>query len=209
MRNYLFLLALALLTACATNATTSLTATSSIIASAPFSAPRAVTADQANTITAPGLANMNGMLATHNRVRQQHALAPLDWSNKLEGYAQDWAQHLAGNGCNMIHRAQVSRNPLKAGENIFWAGPVTWSDGASNIQKVSAAEVAMAWASEQADYNYSNNSCRPGKQCGHYTQMVWKDTTHVGCGAAMCPNKGQIWVCNYDPTGNWVGRKPY
>ena len=109
----------------------------------------------------------------------------------------------------MTHRSDAGRDPLKAGENIFWAGPVTWSDGASNLQKVSASEAAMSWASEKADYNYQNNSCRPGKQCGHYTQMVWKTTKSVGCGAAMCPNKGQIWVCNYDPAGNWVGKKPY
>ena len=152
---------------------------------------------------------MKGMLATHNRIRQQHNLPPLRWSNKMAGYAKEWAGHLANTGCNMTHRTEAGRAPLKVGENIFWGGPVTWSDGARNLQKVSATEVAMAWASEKVDYNYQNNSCRPGKQCGHYTQMVWKTTTQVGCGAAMCPDKGQIWVCNYDPAGNWVGRKPY
>lgn len=208
MRNYLLLPAVALLAACASNPTET-TVAPSVVASAPSSAARPVTAADAESTTSQGLASMTGMLATHNRIRQQHNLPPLSWSNKMANYAQEWAGHLAKTGCNMTHRTDAGRDPLKAGENIFWGGPVTWSDGASNFQKVSASEVAMSWASEKADYNYQNNSCRPGKQCGHYTQMVWKTTKTVGCGAAMCPDKGQIWVCSYDPAGNWVGKKPY
>jgi len=44
--------------------------------------------------------------------------------------------------------------------------------------------------------------------CGHYTQIVWRDTKQVGCGVAR-DNRREIWVCNYDPPGNWVGHRPY
>lgn len=55
------------------------------------------------------------------------------------------------------------------------------------------------------------------KQCGHYTQIVWRNTTHVGCATKVCdknsPFQGftrwQFWVCNYSPPGNFVGQRPY
>jgi pathogenesis-related protein 1 len=71
-------------------------------------------------------------------------------------------------------------------------------------------EVVDAWGGEMKDYTYAQNSCAAGKVCGHYTQVVWKNTTTIGCGMAICDNpKNQIWVCQYLPSGNWVGQKPY
>ncbi len=63
-------------------------------------------------------------------------------------------------------------------------------------------------------HSLSSNSCAAGKQCGHYTQLVWRDTERVGCGVANCNNvdgfgAGNLWVCNYDPPGNYVGERPY
>jgi pathogenesis-related protein 1 len=155
-------------------------------------------------------AKMQGMLEAHNRVRTSLGLAPLVWSGKLAGYAQRWAQHLAvNNGCTMQHRSHAHANEWDVGENLYWASPLKWSDGREEVQTVNAADVADSWASERQDYNYSANSCRLGKQCGHYTQMVWRSTQQVGCGMAICPNQAQLWVCNYDPVGNWVGERPY
>lgn len=66
-------------------------------------------------------------------------------------------------------------------------------------------------ASEVQWYDYASNSCNApaGKSCGHYTQVVWAKSTEVGCGVAICDGKGQIWVCNYKPAGNFSGQKPY
>ncbi|MEM6522020.1 MAG: CAP domain-containing protein, partial [Cyanobacteria bacterium P01_C01_bin.70] len=44
--------------------------------------------------------------------------------------------------------------------------------------------VVAAWVAEKADYDYASNSCASGKVCGHYTQIVWRETTAVGCGVA-------------------------
>jgi pathogenesis-related protein 1 len=155
-------------------------------------------------------ATMTGMLDTHNQVRAAVGVMPLTWSSQMSSYAQEWANYLANNnGCKMQHRSAAGTNTLGVGENLYWASPVTWTDGRTEVQAITPTQVANDWASEKPDYDYASNTCASGKICGHYTQMVWRTTTEVGCGMTICPDKGQIWVCNYNPPGNWVGQKPY
>jgi len=140
----------------------------------------------------------------HNRVREEMGVPPLSWSPKIAAYVQKWADHLAEEGCQMVHRTEN-----EYGENLFWQSAVIWSDGRKEISKISPTEAVTSWADEKKDYRYNSNSCRSGKMCGHYTQVVWADSKEVGCAMQVCSDRGQIWVCNYSPPGNWVGRKPY
>ena len=150
------------------------------------------------------------IVSAHNRVRSKYRLQPLSWSPSLTKFSAQWANHLKrNNGCRMHHRPHEGRNKTDYGENLFWASPFRWSDGATNIQKISSSAVVQAWAKEVNYYNYSRNSCQRGQQCGHFTQVVWKDSRKVGCALAICPDKSQVWVCSYDPPGNWQGQKPY
>lgn len=145
------------------------------------------------------------MLEAHNKVRSQHGVPPLSWSPSLAKEAGTWADHLMKeNGCKMQHAKGGGE-----GENLHWASAVVWSDGRRDVQSVTPAQVVGSWASEEADYDYARNRCRRGKVCGHYTQIVWKTSTHVGCAVRTCSDKSQIWVCRYLPPGNWVGVKPY
>lgn len=156
-------------------------------------------------------AKFRGTLASHNSVRSQLGLVPLRWSNKLAGYAQQWANNQANTkNCAMQHRPHQA-GPFKQvhGENLFWASPKRWSDGRTELQELSIGEVVKAWADEVVDYDYNSNSCRSGEQCGHYTQIVWHETRAVGCAIAVCSDQSQLWVCNYDPPGNYIGEKPY
>ena len=66
-----------------------------------------------------------------------------------------------------------------------------------------------AWASEVVYYDYESNSCDRGEMCGHYTQLVWSTTERVGCAMATCADGSEIWMCDYDPPGNYVGEWPY
>ena len=43
---------------------------------------------------------------------------------------------------------------------------------------------------------------------GHYTQMVWKDTTKIGCGEASNTDVTYL-VCRYTPPGNYPGDTAY
>ena len=148
------------------------------------------------------------LVDAHNFWRNAVGTPPLHWANDLAIAAQTWADHLAThNGCNMEHSTAEARQ--KTGENLYWASPVRWSDGKLELQSVPAAKVVNSWGGERADYDYANNACVPGKQCGHYTQVVWRSTRQVGCAMQQCADQSQVWVCRYRPTGNWVGERPY
>lgn len=136
-----------------------------------------------------------GITAAHNAARCAVATAdplpPLAWSSEVAATAQAYADALAAEGCPLQH----SSSPY--GENIFW-GSATY-DGQF---------VVDAWMTEESCYSggsIGDCSCT----CGHYTQIVWRDTTRVGCGVGACPGGGEIWVCNYDPPGNYVGQPPF
>jgi uncharacterized protein YkwD len=138
----------------------------------------------------PSTAVAREMLAAHNAVRARVETAPLVWSDRLAARAQDWADTL-------LARNQFAHRPKPAfGENLFEIV------GAA----ASSAQVVHSWAAESRDYEYSSNICRG--MCGHYTQIVWRSTKEVGCGVARGGAR-EVWVCNYDPPGNWIGKRPY
>lgn len=146
-----------------------------------------------------------GLLAAHNEARAKVGVGPLRWSDAIAGSAQQWADYLAqDNQCKMRHS---HKNDL--GENLYWSSAVLWSDGRRELNVVSPSDVVMSWESENRDYDYHSNSCQPSKVCGHYTQLVWANSTRLGCAYSICPDLGQIWVCQYTPPGNYVGQKPY
>ncbi len=130
------------------------------------------------------------MLASHNAVRKRVGVAPLTWSDRLAGISQDWASTL------LARRQFVHRPNSTYGENLFEI-----TGGAA-----SSAQVVDAWAGESRNYSYTSNKCRG--ECLHYTQIVWSTTREVGCAVARGGGR-EIWVCEYDPAGNWVGHRPY
>jgi uncharacterized protein YkwD len=130
------------------------------------------------------------MLAAHNGVRARAGVASLAWSDRLATRAQDWANTL-------LARRQLAHRPNSAyGENLYEISGAT----------ASAAQVVNTWAAESRNYDYGSNRCHG--LCGHYTQIVWAETTEVGCAAAR-GGRREVWVCNYDPPGNWAGKRPY
>lgn len=133
------------------------------------------------------------IIERHNFWRQQVGVGPIEWSEELAVVAARWGAHLKRDNCGFYHSDY--RN---YGENLFM--------GTSGYY--TASDVVDSWGSEKSDYDYKKNKCRRGKMCGHYTQIVWASTTSVGCAKVTC-NGSTIWVCEYDPPGNWVGERPY
>jgi len=129
-------------------------------------------------------------LKAHNKVRAELGLPLLGWSEKMAAVAKDWAMTL-------VVRSQFRHSHGGYGENMF------------EIRggKSSPAEVVEAWAGEAEDYDYQGNRCRAAR-CGHYTQIVWRGTTTLGCAVARSSFR-EVWVCEYSPPGNIVGQRPY
>ncbi len=65
------------------------------------------------------------------------------------------------------------------------------------------------WYGEKEKYTYSKLGEGNWMETGHYTQMIWKNTTEIGVGIATCPSGGVIVVANYNPPGNFSGEYPY
>ncbi|KAI8067108.1 CAP domain-containing protein [Gongronella butleri] len=128
-----------------------------------------------------GSSDQQTILAVHNKYRAIHQAPPLKWDNTLANYASNYIGH-----CQFKH----SGGPY--GENLAM-GYGDWTS------------VVNAWYDEVKDYSYSN----PGfsMATGHFTQVVWKGSTKIGCGFASC-NGQKMYSCNYDPPGNYLGEFP-
>lgn len=145
------------------------------------------------------------MVNAHNKWRTEVGTPALTWSTTLADTAQAYANKLKDTqACKLVHSGASG-----LGENLYWASALKYSDGTTKVQTVTPTKGTDSWGSEKQNYTYSTNTCATGKVCGHYTQVVWKNTTELGCGKAVCADNSQVWVCNYTPAGNVVGVKPY
>jgi pathogenesis-related protein 1 len=137
-------------------------------------------------------------LRAHNTWRGRAGVLPLRWAPDLAARAQARAAYLAAHGCIIEHGIV----PEDIGENLFRAGPLRAEGREDEFFRVTPTQVVDAWGAESAYYSPAGDTCAPGRQCTHYTQIVWTTTEEVGCGASVCPTLGQVWVCNYRPRGN-------
>lgn len=160
----------------------------------------AASTDSADSANANGLTNIEvqTLLAAHNRWRANFGSDALSWDPAVAAVAQAWAEQLAA-----TDSFEHSHNPLY-GENL-WAG----STPASFWTKDGIVD---DWGNEVANWDLSCTGglaqcCRPGTVCGHFTQVVWWETTKLGCGQAS--SAGTVYVvCNYAPPGNFP-RSPF
>jgi hypothetical protein len=133
-------------------------------------------------------------------------LSALVWSTSAEAIAKAWAE-----GCVYQHNGGRSADGIQRGENIAATAPGGRADA-------TPAHIVGLWAGEWPDYDHATNSCASGKVCGHYTQVVWRGTARVGCARARCTTNSpfgasfptwDLFVCDYEPPGNYTGQRPY
>ncbi|GLJ27157.1 hypothetical protein SUGI_0532460 [Cryptomeria japonica] len=131
-------------------------------------------------------------LVPQNEARAKVGDPPLVWDTKVASYAE-WYAHQRQSDCALKH----SSGPY--GENIFWGSGSAWQP----------KDAVNAWVGEDEYFNYHTHSCNGYEECGHYTQIVWKNSLRVGCAKVICNSGDTFMTCNYDPPGNYVGQKPY
>jgi len=145
----------------------------------------------------PGLSDqIQEILDAHNNYRTAVGVPVLQWSDNLAAGAKQWADYLAS-----IGQLQHSGTP-GVGENLA-AG----TDGSLTV-----TQLVDIWGDEKRNFIggiFPNvSSTGNWEDVGHYTQVVWRNTTQVGCGVAT-GNGIIVMVGRYSPPGNVDGQSVY
>ena len=135
----------------------------------------------------------------HNAARADVGLGEVTWDATVAAFAQDYADQRRGD-CQLIH----TPDGRPYGENLYGGGGgrTGWT----------AMDAVNSWVSEKQYYDHSSNSCSApaDKSCLHYTQVVWRDSTAIGCARVVCDSgDGVFIICSYNPPGNFPGVSPY
>lgn len=156
-----------------------------------------------------GLALMNELrcsVGADGKLPYAQSMKKLIWDPKLEQRAQAFA-----NTCPQNHNPKNAGD--KVGENL-----------AGGFPSLSLEDAVRLWDDERnlIDLNEVQKSkfkftasqtpkwCKGGwSQCGHLTQQLWANTTHVGCARSAQPCGAFNVVCNYSPAGNMVNQEVY
>jgi len=138
------------------------------------------------------------MLTMHNATRATARVPELVWDDALARDATGYARELARTG-KFEHSKQPRGNPNQ-GENL-WTG----TRGAYRYD-----EMAQHWIDERRFFvnNAVPNVSTSGRfeDVGHYTQIIWRATTRIGCGFAG-NRRDDYLVCRYTPAGNLLGQR--
>ena len=156
-----------------------------------------------NTGNAQGEDLVNSILTVHNQERAEVGVPPLTWSDKLAASAQTWADQMEATG-EFAHSTCCGAF-RDYGENIA---------GIYDTTSIAAiADGQARWVAEKSDPGYFGGPFQligPNGAPGHYTQMVWRTTTEVGCATASQSGlQYAVLVCQYTPPGNIFGQPAY
>jgi uncharacterized protein YkwD len=136
-----------------------------------------------------------GLLAYHNKLRADVGSPPLQWDPVLADHALGHARTIADTG-QPVHSARAGRKAER--ENVSLG-----MRGLSN-----PLQLAQVWGAEQRNFRAGVfpdiSTTDDWSDAGHYSQMVWSETTEVGCGFAR-GRRADALVCRYLPPGNQDG----
>jgi len=141
------------------------------------------------------------VLDLHNEYRCMHGVPLFTWDDEIASNAKAWASK-----GKYEHSTSESRKIQgeQCGENIAWGYP-----------NRSGTDSTRAWYNEikftkpSGTANGPKDSTPKGQVIGHYTQIVWKSSTKLGCAkgsAVSMGHSGDFWVCQYCIAGNFLGQ---
>jgi len=130
-----------------------------------------------------------------NIYRQKHKAKLISHNQIISNFSQSYSDELLKN--NLF---QHSNNRLY-GENLFKSfssRTVLNSELLNNVTKA-----IDSWYNEVKFYNFELGQFN--SQTGHFTQLVWNNSTEYGIGISV--KDGTVVVCmNYNPSGNMMGK---
>ncbi|XP_077866200.1 Golgi-associated plant pathogenesis-related protein 1-like [Saccoglossus kowalevskii] len=136
----------------------------------------------------------NQLLEAHNYFRCLHGVNPLVWDDRLAKYGQYLASSNAARG-----RLEHSYVP-DFGENVA-------------MQELKSMDRMTGYGFVSMFYNeiklYDFRHPQFSYDTGHFTQVIWKETKKIGCGASL--RYRTHWTqfhiaCEYYPQGNIFGK---
>ena len=150
-------------------------------------------------------------LKVHNDARKEVGVKPLVWSNNLEIDAKKYADFLASKDV-FEHSEDLSE--LAQGENLYSTAYFVFQENGEKyfFENTDYLENAsISWLNEKKDFKYAKIGDRKNNfsKVGHYTQMVWIQTTQVGIAYSKSKSGKVYVVARYYPAGNIIGQFPY
>jgi len=155
------------------------------------------------------------ILDKHNELRSKVALGneagqpaaanmmKLVWDDELELIAQRLADQ-----CVFKHDAERGLlDGTSVGQNLY----SSWNSvqDTEEVLQGKADGSVLAWYNEVTNPGFNPDHINPfnfTSGTGHYTQVVWAETTRVGCGSVHYKDGSwykSLIVCNYAKSGNW------
>ncbi|CAH3041090.1 Golgi-associated plant pathogenesis-related protein 1-like [Pocillopora damicornis] len=138
---------------------------------------------------------VNG-LKEHNRFRAIHDAPPMTLDREMCNSAAQWAKYIAEQG-SLEHSTEDQRP--EQGENL--------SMGCSSDKAQTVKEAVANWYNELCNPGYYGlGELETGPdEAGHFSQVVWKESTKLGIGRAEIEQNGMkcaYIVGRYNPPGN-------
>ena len=143
----------------------------------------------------------------HNIHRSNHSVPNVQWHTGLANAAQ-----MVANKCSFTHDLDTGKDQCgfsSYGQNFACVGGDASEDPSKDISGQWYGEEGIFAAS--GSYGLANPN-PTSDETGHFTQVVWKASTFVGCALANCPNgvsgtsgMDSLFVCDYGPEGNMGG----
>ncbi|MEU2718303.1 CAP domain-containing protein [Streptomyces sp. NPDC007205] len=138
------------------------------------------------------------IVLTVNAVRARHGVPPVRLDDNLTKYAKSRLLEVSqGHRLGKGHKGLRSRT----GEVLYWASASRKPSGS-----VDARNAVDRWYAEVSDYDF--NSAGFSARTGHFTQLVWKESTRIGAARAVGGKPGhyeRYIAVEFENPGNLVG----
>jgi hypothetical protein len=134
----------------------------------------------------------------HNQARCEvqpaaSKMAALEWDSDLAEIAQNWVDSCP----TSLNRDRTSLYPAGTyvGENLAYGRE--------------PQDAVRMWLNQASHFDLASGKCNT-VACGYYTQVVWAESTRIGC-ATPSHDRCQLKIldCYYATGGNQLGKKPY